>query len=139
VYGLDMLNTDSGARSAAPGAVLVLVEGEFNALSIWQVLHDPGPWAVPPAYHLAPVDVLSFGSESGSRARDLPEVAAGYERAVVWADRHERAAEGAALLRGHGIQAIAVSSPGGADANDLLRAGLLVEFLVLALTSAEGQ
>ncbi|HEX9116666.1 MAG TPA: primase-helicase zinc-binding domain-containing protein, partial [Anaerolineae bacterium] len=94
VYGLHLLAAQEAAAATGEPQqqILVLVEGEFNALSIWQALHNPGPWAVPPAFVGLPVDVLSFGSENGATAHELARLAAGYDQVIVWTDRSDRAA-----------------------------------------------
>lgn len=88
---------------------LVLCEGEINALSCWQVAHLSG------------VDVLSFGSESFHLTEAMVQHAAKYRTVILWADKPEVAKSAMRALQG----AYAISSPGGQDANDLLKAGLL--------------
>lgn len=92
---------------------LLIVEGELNAMSCWQVASET---------HL---HVLSLGSEGQAiPAAALPLIQR-YGQVLVWADK-ERIAQGLmAKLPG----AVGIQSPGGKDANDLLQAGLLGGFL----------
>ncbi len=109
--------------SAVPGAdTLLLVEGEINALSVWQCLARG-------------LTCLSFGSESGARPRLLAAAAAGpYRRVFVWADEPARSLAIRAAL---GRDATALQSPVSEgrklDANALLQDGLLPEFLIRML------
>lgn len=92
---------------------LLIVEGEINAMSCWQVASET---------HL---HVLSLGSEGQViPAAALPLIRR-YGRVLVWADK-ERIAQG---LMGVLPGAVGIHSPGGKDANDLLQAGLLGGFL----------
>lgn len=104
-------------RGADKVDVLVICEGELNALSLWQA----GRGAV---------DVLSTGSEATTKK--LPPVvvdlAAKYRHRIVWADRKE-IADAAALQ----IGGASMGSPGGKDANDLLQAGKLGALLTAML------
>lgn len=97
--------------------ILILVEGELNAVSIWQALRQ---------VEIDDVDVLSFGSEGNAAGRAAVELAQGYQQVIAWTDREERAAQ---ALQSLGDRARGLQSPRGMDANDLLRAGLLSEFL----------
>ena len=94
---------------------LVLVEGELNAISI---------------RHCIPVGVsiLSFGSENLTPAQValLPILARKYERVIVWTDKGEKAREAQTAI---GKRCELLKSPYGQDANDLLKAGLLAEFM----------
>lgn len=104
-------------RGAAQCNVLIICEGEMNALSLWQA----GRGAV---------DVLSTGSEATTKR--LPpvvvELAKGYQHKIVWADKKE-IADAAALQ----IGAASMGSPKGQDANDLLKAGKLGALLTAML------
>lgn len=102
---------------------LFLVEGELNAISIWQVAHTTG------------VDVLSFGSEGGGVSGTyLARVATLYKQVFVWMDDP---AASLAALEASGIEAIPLQSPKteiapkGLDANDLLQQGMLPGFLAM--------
>jgi len=96
---------------------LLLVEGELNALSVWQCLPDG-------------VSCLSFGSESGWRPDVLRDVARGVRRILVWADDPARASQMRLALGGQ-VQALRSSSTNGRkwDANMLLQHGRLMQFL----------
>jgi hypothetical protein len=59
---------------------LLLVEGEINALSIWQCIPEG-------------VTCLSFGSETGGRIEILKKLITRYRRVVVWANDPKCAAE----------------------------------------------
>jgi len=98
---------------------LILCEGELNAMSIYQAIHEPGR---------GDVDVVSFGSEGGAIHDLALKLARKYKRVIVWADQAGIARNAARVIGAHGMK-----SPGGQDANDLLQAGLLAEFMGLAL------
>lgn len=104
-------------RGADKVDVLIICEGEMNALSLWQA----GGGAV---------DVLSTGSEATTKK--LPPVvvdlAQKYKHRIVWADKKE-IADAAALQ----IGAASMGSPNGKDANDLLKAGKLGALLAAML------
>jgi hypothetical protein len=105
---------------------LVIVEGEINGMSIWQCAGSPTmpfDWGM---------DVLSLGSESAKLSPAAVAAAEQYGRVLAWADRAEVARElAAALPNAHPIR-----SPGGKDANDLLREGLLGGFLAMVRADA---
>lgn len=111
-----------GQAVAGPerASTLVLVEGELNAMSIWQVAR----WTE--------LDVLSLGSESAKLPEAMRHIAARYRTVLTWFDRPEVARKLAAALPG----ACPICSPGGKDANDLLREGLLGGFLAMARADA---
>ena len=107
-----------GLWSAVPGGdTLLLVEGEINAISVWQC-------------RPAGVTCFSFGSDGGSHPEVLAAAARSYRRVFVWADDPGRALGIRAAL---GRQAIPVQSAtrerAKLDANALLQDGLLPEFL----------
>lgn len=97
---------------------LVIIEGEINAMSVWQVAHR---WRW---------DVLSLGSESQKLPDGGRMLAERYGRTIVWMDKADIAKSIMALIPG----AVAINSPpvdGKAmDANDLLQADQLAEFLI---------
>ena len=101
---------------------LLVCEGEINAMSCWQVAHESG------------LDVLSLGSETAKLSPAAVAFAGRYGRVLVWADRAEVAQGLMQTLPG----AYGVRSPGGQDANDLLRAGKLGGLLALARADAAG-
>lgn len=102
---------------AEPGQLdtLFLVEGELNAISLLQAV-----------YGLYPVDVVSYGPQGNINNPDVARMAAAvaerYRNVIVWADEPEFALKAVAHLPNNTIP---LRSPGGQDANDLLRAGLL--------------
>jgi hypothetical protein len=109
LFGLDL-------RAGKP--VLVIAEGELNAVSLWQVLHERA-------------DVLSCGSQEGlasRRTRRLAQaIAQEYRVVFIWLDDPARAAaavQAVAPTTGH-----ALWSEGGLDANDRLRDGTLADWL----------
>ncbi|HMN27943.1 MAG TPA: toprim domain-containing protein [Caldilineaceae bacterium] len=88
---------------------LLICEGEINAMSIWQVAGDTG------------LDVLSLGGQDSKLSPKAIEYAQQYKRVLVWADKGDIAQKlMAALLGAYGMR-----SPGGKDANDLLKLCLL--------------
>lgn len=85
--------------------LLVGVEGELNAASLWQALGDRA-------------DVVSFGSERNDQGfQMLAELAKGRDRVVIWADEEERVRALGRLIP----KARMLKSPNGMDANDILR------------------
>ena len=97
-----------GAQLACQGPeLLVVVEGEFNAMSVWQASR-PRAWA---ATSLGPEqNSRGLACLSASLARRPPS------RIIAWFDRPERALAVANALP----DAIPMQSPGGLDANDVL-------------------
>lgn len=89
--------------------VLFICEGEFNALSLWQV-------------GAGRIDVLSVGSQTGLQTlpQDVIEFAKEYKHRIVWADEREFADKAALAIVAHSMK-----SPQGKDANDWLQAGKL--------------
>lgn len=88
---------------------LVLCEGEINAASVYQVAH------------MAQTDVLSVGSETTTLTPAALTYINQYRQVIVWMDRPEIARQIMAVLR----NAVALNSPDGKDANDMLKAGHL--------------
>ena len=99
-----------GGTGALSLRTLIICEGEFNAMSIWQ------------AASASAVDAISIGSESASAPEWLIELASRYGTVIMWVDRLEVAQKLQRALPG----AFAVTSEmcGGNDANDLLRGHL---------------
>ena len=95
---------------------LLLVEGELNALSIWQMQAEG-------------LTVLSFGSEGATRPEILRAVASGVGVVYLWADDPARALQLAGCVPG----VVPIRSPHLQgkewDANQMLQAGNLAEFL----------
>ena len=100
---------------------LILVEGELNALSLWQALRENKQDTI---------DVVSFGSEGGGASSVAVKVGRRYRRVVVWTDKGDVSAK---VVRAIGSNAQGLKSPSGLDANDLLQRGLLAEFVTKAL------
>jgi hypothetical protein len=102
---------------------LFLVEGEFNAASIWQALRSS---------NYVNFDALSFGSEGQADNSIVVDWANRYEQVIVWSDKAEVARMAARriprsyLLRSPEYQGRKL------DANALLQDGALAEFLRLA-------
>jgi hypothetical protein len=105
---------------------LLLVEGEFNCMSIWQAC---GGTNMP---HDVGVDVVSFGHESAKLSPAAIETFRQFYGVFVWANRTEMARGIAAQVPGARV----VLSPDGKNANDLLREGVLGKFVVSALAKA---
>lgn len=109
---------------AAPGRLnaLFLVEGELNAISLWQTI-EAGMY---------PADAISYGPQSNIVNHQVQRLAAAvakrYQRVIVWADEPEIALQALGALPPT-LTVLAVRSPGGRDANDLLVAGQLDDIL----------
>lgn len=95
-----------GLQTISGLARLAVVEGEFNAMAVWQACGD--------AY-----DVVSVGAQSMSHATvgALGALADRYERVLLWFDEGKNAAAAGAVVKGAAL----MRSPEGQDANDLLR------------------
>lgn len=112
LFGLQHCKTDEAEQKA-----LFLVEGELNAVSIFQA-----------AYGAFPVDVVSFGPRNnitGHNRDMITTLASRYRQVIIWADEPRDAAAALGAIPG----ALPVQSPEidgrRCDANDLLCAGLL--------------
>jgi hypothetical protein len=105
---------------------LVCVEGELNALSIWQTARN---------MDLQTLDVVSFGSEGSVTNPKLLELAGRYRHVLIWADEEEWVRRCLRALP----EARGLKSPDGRDANDLLLLGILDAFLQRALSRFFGQ
>jgi hypothetical protein len=103
-----------GCALSGPGnvPVLVLCEGEINAMSVWQVTAGG-------------VDVLSLGSESAHLSEAAIRAILRYDRVIVWVDKAEVAKRCMAALPG----AVGFKSPYDKDASDWLQADHLAEIL----------
>jgi len=109
-----------GQQTAEALRWLLVIEGEINCMSCHQVAHETG------------LDVMSLGSESAHLSPVAVQFAQRYGRVLVWADKGKIAQQLMQALPG----AYGIRSPGGQDANDLLRAGKLGGFLALARADA---
>lgn len=101
---------------------LAIVEGEFNALSIWQALG---------------CNVVSIGSEDYAHAAilELQRVIGRYTTVIVWADKAETVQDLSAKLGiGDAIQLVSPIEDGKKfDANEMLRSGVLSDFLAACI------
>ncbi|MDX9690753.1 MAG: primase-helicase zinc-binding domain-containing protein [Alphaproteobacteria bacterium] len=109
-----------GLSFAGLSETLILVEGEFNSISIAQVSAAEG----------FGIDALSFGSDTTTHADILRIVASDYRRVIVWADNPDIANDiRSSLARPAG----AICSPEidgiKYDANAMLQKGFLAGFL----------
>lgn len=99
---------------------LLIIEGEINAMSCWQVAHETR------------LDVLSIGSEATRITPGVVEFAKRYGTVMVWLDRPEMAQRVMAALPGaHGVKSLARKDDPTKkiDANDRLRDGTLGGYL----------
>lgn len=108
-----LLPAPDGYKGAQALCTLLIVEGEINAMSAWQVAGETR------------LHVASMGSESQQITPAALKFAQGYGQVLVWADKGKIAQRLMAALPG----AVGIQSPGGKDANDLLQSGLLGGFL----------
>jgi hypothetical protein len=103
-----------GAQADRNSDTLAILEGEINAVSVWQVTS----W-----------NVRSFGSQevSQEQVKKLKKLADGYKNLMIWADTQEKAALLGAQI-GHSNMLVRCS-PNNLDCNDLLKMGKLGQFL----------
>jgi len=96
-------------------SILVLVEGELNAISIRQCYPDG-------------ISVVSFGGENLGAAQKalLLALATQFQKVIVLTDKAEKARE---VQKAINMRCVLLKSPNGHDANDLLQAGVLADFL----------
>ena len=109
LYGLwDAQKTDK---------TLLLVEGEINALSLWQCRPQD-------------TTVLSIGSDSGGREDVLQTLANLYQYVFIWCDDPARTAKYKAMITkpAKGLQSPIIEGR-KIDANNLLQAGKLCDFI----------
>jgi hypothetical protein len=107
-----------GLHHATGGETLLVVEGELNAVSIWQC--NPNG-----------VDVISTGTEtlSGYARERLPQLARRYKRCAAWLDDPEHTKEVGGLLGAKLMLQSPVIDEAKYDANLMLQCGLLHGFL----------
>lgn len=118
-WGVYRLRKLKGARA------LMVVEGEENALSVWQATRA-NDWLA---------DVVSVGSQSNFKSlqNDIMALCGDYQHLIIWADERKIADKALDLYRHD--SALAIYSPQLAnedkslDANDLLKRGELDEVL----------
>ncbi len=118
-WGIYRLRRIRGART------LFVVEGEENALSVWQVARAKG-WAC---------DVVSVGCQDNFKSlrHDITTLAGEYQHLLVWADARAIADKAIGMYRHKSSLAIGspqlADSDSALDANDLLKSGQLIEFV----------
>lgn len=99
-----------GLHLVARHSTIIAVEGEFNAMSVWQAFNGQA-------------DVVSIGAQKNGESWDslvrLVE-RVGYEEIVIWVDEARIAHALATRLGRHGRRVCIASSPGSLDANDVL-------------------
>lgn len=105
--------------------ILVIIEGEINGMSVWQVTGGA-------------VDVLSVGSELSSITGDkMIEIVKRYPLVLVWFDKKSVTEKKSRELSSKVQKAIfRCFSPGEMDANDMLQKGILKGFLKLQFDRA---
>jgi len=126
-----------GMQTLTGGKTLLLVEGELNALSLWQVTSGGSEGRNPK------VDVLSWGPQGNIlRApvlKQIVDLASRYQKLVLWSDEADMARQAVSHLQASGlpstIAAHAIWSPQGLDANDLLQRDLLTAYWEVASNS----
>jgi len=104
---------------------LLVIEGELNAVSCWQAVRAAG---------LRGVDVVSIGSDSMPDRDALAEVAGDFAHVITWLDNPDRAAAVKAILPRARVGRSPQDDMGAKlDANELLRRGVLGDFLTVIL------
>lgn len=109
-----------GLQRLAGAKVVLGIEGELNAISVWQACRADG------------VDVVSIGGHSNRDGLDLLQTIIARLRprvSAVWLDDVEMCLRAGETLR----TARLIRSPYGLDANDLLKDGTLRPFLLRSL------
>lgn len=114
LFGLHLLDMNAPA--------LVIVEGEINAISIWQVARcDPR------------LCVVSIGGQSvtAETLGDIGRLSAHFTHSIVWCDEPEKARKlrAAVTLRSAQMRQSPVIDGKKIDANDMLQRDLLGELL----------
>ncbi len=108
-------------------STLVVVEGEFNAISIHQAGKDMD------------LTVISTGSESITKEarKGITWLSGQFKRCVVWCDKPEVAQQLRGLVTSPTVQMRRSPTIDGAkiDANDMLQRGMLADFLTRILTT----
>lgn len=99
---------------------LLIIEGEFNALSVWQC--QP-----------VGVSVLSIGSQKGARVDVLAKIADNYQNVFIWCDEPEITSDYIKQIAQPGQYKKGLQTPEidgvKLDANKLLQRGQLIEFI----------
>lgn len=114
LYGSQSLSDDDKANRT-----LVIVEGEINAMSVWQVAHNSG------------VDTLSTGSETTKALTPVAiEAISKWGKVIGFVDKESVAAEMSAKLPSATVVSSEKNEDGGkCDANDMLVSGELAGFI----------
>jgi len=113
LFGLHLvdLNTDT----------LIVVEGELNAISIWQASHELG------------VTVVSIGSQHATEQQLtwVSRLSRHFPRCLVWCDEADNALNLRAVAKSSSVLPLRSPRHNGEkiDANDLLQRGLLRSFI----------
>jgi DNA primase len=103
-----------GLQAWRDSDTLAIFEGEFNSMSAWQVK----PW-----------NVVSVGSMymSDQQLERLRPLAGEHQKVLIWTDKPEKSSKIADAIQHPNV--VKGKSPKGKDANDLLKMGLLADFL----------
>lgn len=103
-----------GLQAWRDSDVLAIFEGEFNSMSTWQVK----PW-----------NVVSVGSMymSDQQLDRLRTLASEHQKVLIWTDEPEKSNKIFDAIQHPNV--VKGKSPKGQDANDLLKAGLLLDLL----------
>jgi DNA primase len=111
-----------GLHLVDPNApTLVIVEGELNAISIWQESHDLG------------ISVVSTGSQTPSEQtlKAVRWLSEKFQHCIVWCDTPDSALKIRAAVKSHRVKPL--QSPKvddqKVDANDMLQSGVLRAFM----------
>lgn len=114
LYGSQSLSSEDKSDRT-----LVITEGEFNDISVWQVAHKSG------------VDVLSIGSETVEALTPVAiEAVSKWGKVIAFVDKELTAKQVAGLLPSARIVSSEKGENGGkVDANDMLVAGELAGFI----------
>ncbi len=100
--------------------ILLVIEGEFNALSVWQC--QP-----------VGVSVLSIGSQTGARVDVLAKIAARYSTMFIWCDEPGTTSDYKKQIAQPGLLIKGLQTPEidgvKLDANKLLQRGQLTDFI----------
>ena len=122
MYGSDFSGLwGEQGRCANGGELLVITEGEINAMSVFQA-------------SAGAVDIASIGSESSAITPAMVAMISRYKRVVFWADRESIVLKKLDKLPG----AYGYVNPDGLDANDLLQDGTLADVLDMFWDRPEG-
>ena len=122
LYGSDFAGLwGEQGRSANGGELLVITEGEINAMSVFQA-------------SAGGVDIASIGSESAPVTPEMVAICQKYQRVVFWADQEKVVLKKLDKLPG----CYGYVNPDGKDANDLLKDGTLANVLDMFWVGSTG-